>query len=152
MVEVSQRVGLRKSYQLWMGVVGIALFSASCGADGTGPLDDGFVGELVPSSLDGLWILQGTDLNLDIDIETAQVDGRTSCSRLLGSLTFLDGGATTSFSLPGREDRGCSDQQEGVVDDIQQLLESVASVEAEEGGYRLLNDRATLLGRLRIGS
>ena len=137
---------------LLMSVLVLIVTATACANSSTPPVTEVPNEEAIPSSLDGLWILENSDLNLDIDIEVAQVDGRTSCARLLGSLTFLDDGAITSFSLPGRDDQRCTAAEVDEVDDLRQLLQSVASVQAEAGGYRLLNSDAELLGRLRVGS
>ena len=128
------------------------LFVTACGASSDPPTSEVPVGEVIPTSLDGLWILENSDLNLDIDIATAEVDGRTSCARLLGSLTFLDDGATTSFSLPGRDDRSCSTTEVAQVDKLQELLESIASAQPEAGGYELLDSDGDVVGRLRVGA
>ena len=130
----------------------VLMTATACGTSSGPPITEVPRGEALPSSLDGLWILENSDLNLDIDIETAEVDGRTSCARLLGSLTFLSEGAIASFSLPGRDDRSCSEAEAERVDELQELLESTASVRAEAGGYRLLDSDGDAIGRLRVGS
>ncbi|MFW2381260.1 MAG: hypothetical protein ACN4GZ_05830 [Acidimicrobiales bacterium] len=99
-----------------------------------------------------MWLLAGTDLTLDIDLGTAAVDGRTNCARLLGSLTFEDGGRRTSFSLPGRDDTRCSTAEVRAVDDIVELLETVQTTIAVAGGFALFDGEDDRLGRLTSGA
>lgn len=123
---------------------------AGCGGSATGSTTttDGASG---PSSIDGVWLLEGTDLVLDIVEDTATVDARSDCARVLGSLTFGPGGDPTSFSLPGRDISRCSPAQAERVDRAVALLERAASVEAEANGYRLLDADGEPLGFLTPG-
>ncbi len=134
------------------GIAGALILSvvAGCGGSATSSTTtvDGAAG---PSSIDGVWLLEGTELVLDIVEDTATVDARSDCARVLGSLTFGPGGDPTSFSLPGRDISRCSPAQADRVDRAVTLLERAASVEAAAGGYRLLDRDGDPLGFLTPG-
>lgn len=102
-----------------------------------------------PTSLDGVWLLEGSNLLLDITLATATVDGRTDCGRTIGSLTFTDEGDPTSFSLPGRDDSRCSRPEAAALDVAVELLESVDRAEADASGYRLYDGTNDPVGLLR---
>lgn len=130
----------------------LCLVLAACGSDASIPETTVPPVEAAPESLDGFWLLTGTDLTIAIDLETATVDGRTDCARLLGSLTFENSGGRTSFSLPGRDDSRCSAGERTAVDDVVEMLETVQSAEAEPGAYVLFDGDRTELGRLTSGA
>ncbi len=138
-----------KQRRVWF-VLLLAL--AGCGSAGSGPTTTLSPDEVVPTSLDGFWLLAASDLTVDIDLGTAAVDGRTNCARLLGSLTFEDAGRRTSFSLPGRDDSRCSPGERAAVDDLVELLESVESADAQPGGFVLFDGDNAEIGRLLSGS
>lgn len=104
-----------------------------------------------PRTIDGVWLLEGTDLVLDIVEDTATVDVRTDCARVLGSLTFTEGGDPTSFSLPGRDVTRCSPRETDRLDRAVALLGQVARVRSEDGGYRLLDGDGDPIGFLTRG-
>lgn len=139
--------GLRKR----CAMAALCLLLAACGSDGAipGPTSATSVG--VPESLDGFWLLAGTELTVDIDLDTAAVDGRTGCARLLGSLTFEDAGERSSFSLPGRDDSRCSPTERAVVNDMVELLEAVQRATPAPAAYVLFDSEGTELGRLDLG-
>ncbi len=125
---------------------------AGCGDDAAEPPVTTSNGPQVPASLEGLWLLEDTELFLDIRLATATVDGRTNCARLLGSLTAGPDGVPTSFSLPGRDTTGCTISQRRSAERLTTLLESVSAARAEPGGYVLLDATNSEIGRLLIGS
>ena len=142
-------VGVSRGWLLLLSLIGIVV--AGCGGDGADPTTSLPPGATVPESLDGFWLLTETDLTLDIDLETAAVDGRTSCARLLGSITFLDGGDVASFSLPGRDDSRCDADATAETDRLVELMSSVQRADAEPGGYLLFDIEGEELGRLQSG-
>jgi hypothetical protein len=129
----------------------LCLILTACGSNSAIPQTTRPTAEVVPGSLDGFWLLAGTDFTIDIDLGTAAVDGRTGCARLLGSLTFESSGERTSFSLPGRDDSRCSNTERALVDDIVDLLQAVQRSIPEPGAYVLFDAEGTELGRLDVG-
>lgn len=127
-----------------LGVLG------GCGGSASAPPTSGTAVE--PATIDGVWLLEGTDLVIDIVEETAVVDARSDCARVLGSLTFAPGGDPTSFSLPGRDVSGCTAAQRDRVERAIDVLENVARVEADPGGLRLEDRSGLVIGFLTPGA
>ncbi len=142
-------VGVSRGWLLLLSLIGILV--TACGGDAGEPTTTMPPDAAVPESLDGFWLLTETDLTLDIDLETAAVDARTNCARLLGSVTFRDGGEVASFSLPGRDDSSCDDAAKAETDRLVDLMSDVQRAEAEPGGYLLFDAEGEVLGRLETG-
>ncbi|NNF55986.1 MAG: hypothetical protein HKN03_16290 [Acidimicrobiales bacterium] len=141
---------LRSVYRFFF-VCAVVLTSA-CGADEAPAAPSTSSVANSPVSLEGVWLLEGTDLFLDITLDTAAVDGRTGCARILGSLTASEDGNPTSFSLPGRDTSGCSTAERREAERAIALLQSVASAIPEPGGYALFDIEGSQVGRLQLGS
>ncbi len=137
--------------RLMIGGVSLGLVVGGCGSSQDATSTTVPSGPAVPQSLDGVWILAGAGLTLDIDIETATVDAKTSCARLLGSLTFEDEGRRTSFSLPGRDDSNCSTSQIASLERTVNVINSVARASARPGGYVLRDADGAEVAQLDFG-
>ncbi len=133
-------------------LLGALILGSACGADEAPAAPPTSSIASTPGSLEGVWLLEGTDLFLDITLDTAAVDGRTGCARILGSLTTSEDGDPTSFSLPGRDTSSCSTAARNETERAIDLLQAVASATSEPGGYVLMDSEGSELGRLQLGS
>ena len=141
---------LRRVYRFFF--LGALFLGSACGADEAPAAPPTSSVASTPSSLEGVWLLEDTDLFLDITLDTAAVDGRTGCARILGSLTTSEDGNPTSFSLPGRDTNSCSTAARNEAVRAIDLLQTVASATSEPGGYILFDADGSELGRLQLGS